>query len=85
MDSESTAYPDLKVYHRPAPDDRLTSKNNHIEQNFFILKRIKRSNRTDDVECHCAFCSISFKAFKTTQMRVYLTGLGESQGTEGLV
>jgi hypothetical protein len=79
VDSESTAYPDFKVYHRPAPDDRLASKKNYIEQNFFILKRIKRSNRTDDIECQCALCSISFKAFNTTQMRVHLTG--ESQGT----
>ena len=76
--SESSAYPDFKAYHRPAPDDRQASKKNHIEQNFFILKRNKRSNRSEDCECQCAFCSVSFKSFNSTQMRVHLTG--ESQG-----
>jgi hypothetical protein len=77
VDSESSVYSDFKVYHRQAQDDRLASKKNHIEQNFYILKRIKQSNRTDDLECQCAICSISFKAFNSTQMRVHLTG--ESQ------
>ena len=76
--SDSSAYPDFKAYHRSAPDDRLPSKKNHIEQNFFVLKRSKQKNRTEDIECQCAFCSISFKSFNTTQMRVHLTG--ESQG-----
>ncbi len=75
---ESSVYPDFKPYHRPAPDDRLASKKNHIEQNFYILKRKQRTNRSEDCECQCAFCSISFKNFNSTQMRVHLTG--ESQG-----
>ena len=79
VDSASSVYPDFKVYHRPAPDDRQPSKKNHIEQNFYILKRIKRNNRAEDIECQCAFCSISFKTFNSTQMRVHLTG--ESQGS----
>ena len=74
VSSESSAYPDFKAYHRLAPDDRLPSKKNHIEQNFFILKRTKRNNRTEHIECQCAFCSISFKSFNSTQMRVHLTG-----------
>ena len=78
VDSESSSYPDFKGHHRQAPDDRLAPKKNHIEQNFFILKRNQRANRSEDIECQCAFCSISFKSFNTTKMRVHLTG--ESQG-----
>jgi hypothetical protein len=76
--SELSVYPDFKAFHRPAPDDRHASKKSHIEQNFYILKRNKRANRSEDCECQCAFCSISFKNFNSTQMRVHLTG--ESQG-----
>jgi hypothetical protein len=54
VDSASSVYPDFKIYHRPAPDDRQPSKKNHIEQNFYILKRIKRTNRAEDIECQCA-------------------------------
>jgi hypothetical protein len=77
--SESSVYPDFKAFHRPAPDDRLASKKSHIEQNFYILKKNKRANRSEDCDCQCAFCSVSFKNFNSTQMRVHLTG--ENQGS----
>jgi hypothetical protein len=57
--SESSVYPDFKAFHRPAPDVRLPSKKSHIEQNFYILKKNKRANRSEDCDCQCAFCSIS--------------------------
>ena len=76
--SESSVYPDFKAFHRPAPDVRLPSKKSHIKQNFYILKKIKQANRSEDCDCQCAFCSISFRNFNSTQMRVHLTG--ESQG-----
>ena len=78
VSSESSAYPDFKTFHRHPPDDRLASKKNHIEQNFYILRRNTRQNRSDDIECICAFCSLTFKAFNTTKMRVHLTG--QNQG-----
>jgi hypothetical protein len=75
---ESSAYPDFKTYHHQSPDDRIASKKNHIEQNFYILRRTPRNNRAEDIECICAFCSLTFKAFNSTKMRVHLTG--QSQG-----
>jgi hypothetical protein len=65
-------YPDIKAIYRPAPDDRLASKKNHIEENFYILKRNKQTNQFEDCECQCAFGSISFKNFNSTQMQVHL-------------
>jgi hypothetical protein len=75
--SESSVYPDFKALHWPAPNDRLASKKNHIEQKFNILKR-NGTNRSEDCECQCALCSISLQKFKSTHIRVHLTG--ESQG-----
>ena len=72
-------HPDFKAIYRPALDDRLASKKIHIEENFYILKRNKQTNQSEDCECQCAFGSISFKSFNSTQMRVHLTG--ESQGS----
>ncbi len=79
VDKESSLYPAIKAYHRPAPDDRLASKNSHVEQKNSFSKEFKRSNRADDVECRCAFCCLTFKSRNITQMRVHLRG--ESQGT----
>ena len=76
--SELSAYPDFKTYHRQSPDDRLASKKNHIEQNFYVLRRTPRNNRGEDIECICAFCSLTFKAFNSTKTRVHLTG--QNQG-----
>jgi hypothetical protein len=47
VDSASSVYPYFRVFHRPAPDDSQPSKKSHIEQNFHILKRIKRNNRAE--------------------------------------
>jgi hypothetical protein len=80
--SESSVYPDFKAFHRPAPNDRLALKKNHIEQNFNILKR-NGTNRSEDCECRCALCSISLKKFKSIQIRVHSTG--ESQGAVRIV
>ena len=77
-DSAAALYPDFSAYPRPKPDGCFPSKRNHIEQNFFILKKNERAHRVSDCDVICSFCSVSFRAFSTTKMRVHLTG--QSQG-----
>jgi hypothetical protein len=73
-------YPDFKAFHRQAPDVRPASKKSHIDQNFYILKKNYRANRSEDCDCQSAFCFISFSNFNSTQMRVHFNRR-ESQGS----
>ncbi len=66
--SDPSLYPYFKAFHRPAPDDSLASKQNHIEQNFYNLKRNKQTNRSEYCECHFTFCSILFKKFSSLEI-----------------